>query len=270
MLASAVLLVATACDKGTQPAAPKKTTIATAPDKPRLTLIIPESTEWSQEQAAQHLADDAARLSAAIQLVRLAEVQPVWLPPELTDATVRRLRVLQLSDDLWALGFADRKADLVLHAPVLITADGTVTEVAGGTEEEALVLHASPDPDVFPHLLIAPGRVLIADADPQLALTLDYPLTVGFHRREQDGYPYLALMLRGDADWVEIAKYRWEPFELALAGPASDDMPDPPGGAFALDMEASPMLIPLGGVIPEPKPRRQEPPPDAGPSWNEA
>ena len=269
-MAAVLLLGTSACDKGTQPAAPKEPTIATEPDKPRLTLIVPESTEWSQEQALQHMADDDARVSAAIQLVRLAKVHPLWLPPQLTDATVSQLRVLQLSEDLWALGFADRRSELVLHAPVLIAADGSVTAIAGGTEEEALLLHASRDADVFPHLLIAPGRVLIAAANPEVALTLDYPMTVGFHRRERDGFPYLALMWRGDADWVEVAQYRWEPFELALAGPASDELPDPPGGAFALDMEASPMLIPVGGEIPEPKPRQQEPPPNAGPNWNEA
>lgn len=261
LAAVAVLLALIGCDRGDKPEKPPAVTERATESKPKLTLIAIESADWSRAEALGRLADEKSGISAAVRLVRLAEACPLCVPQEITDATAARLRVVQLSDTVWALGLADRRSERVLRAPVLIGADGEVTVVADGTEEEALTLHVSPDADVFPHLLISPWRVLLAEVPPRLALTLKSPDIVGFSRKEQEGYAYVGLMLHGEQGWVEVARYRWEPYELALAGPASDKLPDPPGGKFVLDMEASPLLIPEGGEIPEPDPIKQEPPP---------
>jgi len=84
--------------------------------------------------------------------------------------------------------------------------------------------------------------------------------------RSESGYPYVALLWRGSsaaedeegkagsAEPVEVARYTWDPWELAFTGPLSDKLPDPPGGLFELELEQSEALIPVGGVIPEPPP----------------
>ena len=124
-----------------------------------------------------------------------------------------------------------------------------------------MTLHVSKDADVFPHLLITPRRVLLAELPLEAGIELKSPATVGFAAREQEGYSYVGLMLHGERGWVEVTRYLWEPYELGLMGPAMDALPDPPGGKFQMNMEASPLLIPVGGEIPEPEPLDNEPPP---------
>jgi hypothetical protein len=226
-----------------------------APPPPRLTLLVPESADWTAAEAVTHLDDGRLAVSAAVRLVRLDEAEPLCVPEEFTDATASRLQVVPLADGLWALGLFDERDGAALHAPMLIDADGAVHILADGTEEELLVLRVSADADVYPHLLVAPRRVWLATVPPQLALTLDTPEEVGFRGWVAEGRGYVALMIGAGAGYEEVAQYYWEPYELAFQGPASDVLPDPPGGKFVLDMEQSPLLIPRGGEIPPPKER---------------
>jgi hypothetical protein len=62
---------------------------------------------------------------------------------------------------------------------------------------------------------------------------------------------------------VQVAQYRWDPYERMFFGPACDALPDPPGGTFELDIAASPLLQPVGGRIPAPPPIRPVPAPPA-------
>lgn len=259
-------LVCATCDCSEQPRPSPSAGAQRVP--PRLTLLAPGWTDWSAAEALERLADEKLGISAAVRLVRLTDIEPLCAPVALTDATVARLRLVRLAEDLWALGLTDRSSANVLHAPALIGPDGGVELVADGTEEEALTLHVSPDAEVFPHLLISPRRVLIAAAPPQLALTLQSPPIIGFARREQSGYGYVALLWHGETSWREVARYEWQPYELAFAGPASDKLPDPSDGKFVLDMDQSPLLIPVGGEIPEPTPRL--PPEEYRVPWDEA
>ena len=159
------LLAAAGCQRDeqqhtqTQPAPPAKAV------QPKLTVIAPESAEWSREEAVLLLPDEALGVSAAVRLVRLAEASPLCVPADLTDATARRLRLVPLADDLWALGLRARRNERVLHTPLLIGQGGAVYVVADGTEEEALLLHISANAEIFPHLLTSPERILLA-ADP--------------------------------------------------------------------------------------------------------
>ena len=239
---------------------PQSTTKPAEPQQPKLTLVVPESGDWSLEDALARLVDEQLGISAAVRLVRLAEVRPLCVPEELTDATVSRLRLIQLSGGTWALGVADRRSEHALHAPLLIDADGGVTVVTEGAEEELLTLHVSDDADIFPHLLITPRQVWIGKLPPELALTRKSPDVVGFEWREQEGFGYVGLMLAGAEGRVEATRYHWDPYEMGFTGPAADNLPDPPGGKFSLDMENSPLLIPMGGEIPEPEPIEAEPP----------
>lgn len=232
---------------------------------PALTLLAAESAEWSREQACANLADAKLGLSAAVRLVRLAKVSPLCLPAELTDAWVRRLRLVRLGEERWALGLADTRDTRRLRAPVVIAADGNVALLADGAEEELLVLHLAADPAVFPHLALLPDRVVLLREQVVDAITLAPEQRVRFELRRQQGYPYVGLILPQAGQAVEVARYTWDPDELMFAGPAIDKLPDPPGGKFEVDLDASKGLVPVGGEVPEPetqpaRPRR--PPPD--------
>lgn len=58
---------------------------------------------------------------------------------------------------------------------------------------------------------------------------------------------------------VEVARYKWDPYELTFSGPAVDKLPDPPGGKFELNIADSHYLVPVGGEIPEPPPPKPPP-----------
>lgn len=247
-----MMLLAAALLPGCRKPAEQPTTAPAAPEPPRLTLLSPGWEAWETAEAVERLSDEPTAVSAAVRIVRLAEAAPLCVPLNLTDSTARRLRVRKLADNLWALGIADPQREDILHAPLLLDTDAGVHVLAGGVEEELLTLHIAADADIFPHLLMSPQRVRIAALPPQLVMTRASPPLVGFQLRKQDGYPYVALMLPQPPVWAEVARYLWQPYELAFAGPAADALPDPPGGKFALDLKASPLLIPMGGEIPEP------------------
>jgi len=238
-------------------------------EPPKLTLLDADSVKWTRDEAVEHLADQKLAVSAAIRLVRLSEVDALCVPEILTDELVKQLRVVSLGEGVWALGLAVRGDMRALQAPVLIDAAGEAVVVADGTEEEVLLLHRSEDADVYPHVLISPLRVWVVNTvPPELALTLDAPPPIGFRAQTKDGLSYIGLMRHGADGWEELASYRWQPYEFMFAGPASDALPDPPGGKFELDMEQSPLLIPVGGEIPPPKPNRMPERPVFGPDWD--
>ena len=211
------------------------------------------------------MGDPKLGLSAAVRLVRLADVAALCVPAELTDAHVARLRLVELAPQRWALGLADAKDEHRLRAPALISADGDVTLVGDGVEEELALLYLSRDADVFPHLVILPHRVSLVGDELVTAIVLATCENVRFDLGNERGFSYVALLLTGWAKVVEVARYRWDPYELTFMGPAIDKLPDPPGGKFELDLEASRRLEPVGGEIPAPSPAPEPVP--AGNEW---
>ncbi len=231
------------------------------PPAPEPNPILPESETWSREQALEHLADETTRLSAAVRLVRLSETEPICVPDPLPDQLARRLRVAQLTESRWALGLAT-KTERRLAAPLLIEAGGEITIPAEGLEQELALLCLAEDPNLYPHLLFLPDRVLIIDDRQTHALYAQSPPGLRFDLVLENDYPYVKLFRRSvkpetdgrPGEWVELARYSWDPYELAFSGPLSDELPDPPGGLFLLDLELSEALIPVGGVLPDPQP----------------
>ncbi len=227
--------------------------------------LLPESEKWSREEALAKLADETARLSAAVRLVHLAEAAPLCVPDPLPSRIARRLRVVALSESLWALGWRTTDEER-LRSPVLIDAAGEVTLPLEGVEEEVALLCCAENAEVFPHVLLTPQRVMIVGDEPQSALMVKSPTGLKLELRSEGGYPYVALTWCGPGagrekegeaardEPVEVARYTWDPWDLAFSGPLSDKLPDPPGGLFELDLEQSAALIPVGGVIPEPPP----------------
>ncbi len=236
------------------------TTQAAKNTKPALTLIARDSLKWSREEACAKLADEKLGVSAAVRLVRLAEATPLCVPAELTDEHVRQLRLVRLSEQRWALGLADKQSEQRLRTPVLISTAGDVLLPAEGVDEELLVLCIAKDPDIFPHLLVLPERVLLIDEQIVPALVLDADQSVRFEPREHKGYPYIGLVLNRGGKLLEVDRYVWMTDELAFEGPAADKLPDPPGGIFRMDLKASKRFVPVGGQVPETKPIAPERP----------
>ncbi len=234
---------------------------ATRPARPVLTLIATESLQWSRSDACAKLGDEKLGVSAAVRLVRLVRASPLCVPEDLTDDLVRRLRLVALSPERWALGLAAGGDERRLRAPVLISADGEVTPLAEDVEEEVLVLHVAADADVFPHLAMLPDRVLVIDDEVSTAIALEPEQPARFELREQRGIPYVALVLLPPNSRDEVTRFAWEPYERVFMGPAADKLPDPPGGEFRVNLQASQRLVPMGGELPETRPV-PEPPPD--------
>ncbi len=231
--------------------------------EPERNPLLPESETWSREEALAQLTDDTTRLSAAVRLIRLAEALPLCVPDPLPVEIARRLRVVALSESRWALGLV-MPEERRLASPVLIDSDGEVTLPVEGIEEEVAVLCCAEDAELFPHLLFLPGEVFILGDELQPALVAKSPPGLRFDLRFENDYPYIALLWRtpptatdaaGEStpgEPIELARYKWDPWELAFSGPLCDKLPDPPGGLFELDLELSEALIPVGGVLPEP------------------
>lgn len=261
--------------------------------------LVDESADWTLETCLERLrsarGDDAEReqRSAAVQLVRLAKFSALAVPEPLPAEWGGTLHVAELADDRWCLGVQGGDARS-LGMPVLIDADGKVSSPASDAEEEAAQLFVSDDAEVFPHVLLTPTRVLLIEKAPRTALVAKSLGGARFdYRRREDKWPYIALVVPNRAPiapstsasasaeaserdaarpaFIEVALYRWDPDEQAFLGPANDKLPDPPGGKFELDLQASKALIPVGGdipdapappVVPVPKKPRVERPPD--------
>ena len=277
-----VLLTIDGCssdDEPREPAASQPTAKSTPPTpveppEPEPDPLLPESKAWSREDALAKLADEAARLSAAVRLVHLSQVAPLCVPDPLPPKIARRLRVVALSGSLWAIGLAAPDESRLL-APVLIDAKGAVTLPLEGVEEEIALLYVAQDAEIFPHLLIVPERVLTVGDELLVALVAKSPEGLLFELRHENAYPHLALIWHGPfamageespagtGEPVELARYNYDPYEFAFMGPLADKLPDPPGGLFELDLEQSQALIPVGGEIPEP-PKFEPPRPAEG------
>jgi len=246
-----------------QPAAEPATTQPAPKPEPDPNPLLPESETWSREEALAQLTDDTTRLSAAVRLIRLAEALPLCVPDPLPVKIARRLRVMALSESRWALGLVTSKEQR-LASPVLIDLTGEVTSPVEGIEEEVALLCCAEDAEIFPHLLFLPGEVFILGDELQPALVAKSPPGLRFDLLFENDYSYVALLWRTPptatdtarestpGEPVELARYKWDPWELAFSGPLCDKLPDPPGGLFELDLELSEALIPVGGVLPEP------------------
>lgn len=298
-LAAALLAIA-ACDKpptATQPVATPATSSSPAPPsepivQPPKSPILAESLSWSKEIAIQKLtsaaSDDAARISAAVRLIRLEENQPALLPEPLSDRDASRLRILGLGEFGWALGREGLDMNR-LATPVLIRATGEVLTPLDGAEEEVSQLVRSTDEDRFPHLLLTPTRVLLIGEEVRPAIVAKDLNGARLDHRIHDDNPVIAIEVRpsagGDAtsraasepssvpasgpagEPVIVATYYWDRLESAFVGPGSDRLPDPPGGFFELDLEQSQALVPVGGELkpieappPQKRPESTDPP----------
>lgn len=234
-------------------AADAQPTSAAAPLDP----ILSASHQWTVAEALERLADDAAAPSAALRLVRLAGLKIRELPEPLPADVAARLRVHVLPNALRIVGIADADDAQRVHTPLIIDADGGVRPPGDGA---AWTLHLADDPDIFPHLLIGPQRVLNAAELHEAALLLASPADLAFDLRRTDGYPYVALLLPGEGAAIEVGRFAWEPYERAFVGPAVDRLPTPPGGVFRMDLRESAALQPVGGLIEEPDPLNKPPP----------
>lgn len=273
------------------PAQPAIAQSAAPPPEP--SPLVPASADWSLEQALESLAseDPDSRLSAAVRLVRLAELEALCLPPEASAAWLRRLRVVALGEERWALGVAAPGGETILRAPVLIDAEGGVALPVSGFEEELALLWCPRDSDPLPPLIILPTRILVVDQEIEPAIIAKSLPSLRFDIARNSRLPKLVLRLThtpapqpstaqppaGDAKppvaetpaapdkavmpapGQIVAEYSWDFYERMFAGPQADTLPDPPGGRFELDLAASPLLLPIGGETPEALPADQPP-----------
>lgn len=230
-----------------------------------LTLIPAASADWPAEFAGSQLQSAENGLAAALRLVELGSAAALCRPEPITDATVRLLRLLRLTDEWYAIGFADAANSRRLRAPVLVSVGGQARQVADGAEEEASTLHISADADVFPHLVLLPHRVVILGPEPQTAIELKRGSGLRFSLADEDGVAYVALRRTTAAKGLEVARYTWDPYELQFTGPARDKITEnsEAGGevdVFELDLKLSERLVPRGGLIPKVEPLPNNPP----------
>lgn len=222
---------------------------------------LPAFSEWSREEAVAHLGDELTRLEAAVRLVRLSNVTPHWLADRPTGAAATRLSVLPVSEEYWAIGLAVLGRTGRLLDPVFIDGRGHVSATPASEEPGAWLLCVSDAPEYFPHVLIHRFGVWSVGARRE-ALVVGRKLSgVHFDVRERDGLRRLVLVLAepgadqrasgpGPREPVVVAEYRWDVVEQVFVGPAVDKLPDPPGGRFELDVDASVGLLPVGGGTP--------------------
>lgn len=207
---------------------------------------------WSRDAALTRLNEPNLAVPAAIRMVRLAEAEPLCVPDTLTDAALDALRVYEVGASSYALGLADTHHAERLRAPVFFDSEGGVTLPTSGVEEELLVLHLG-DTASFPHVVFSPRRVWIIEESLTPAIVLEPDAPVRFDVvREPEG-EVLVLVAHGADGDQPVARYVWSVAEHAFFGPAAMDLPDPPGGAFEVDLQRSPRLEPVGGRMPKPK-----------------
>lgn len=257
--ASIVVLLAAAC--GERPAAPAAasrpagstpaTQTAAAPASPGEFQSLPESTHWSADEAFARLNDKspAVTLSAALRLLALSELAPACMPPVPTEAFAAHLRVVELSESAYVFG--REAAPGHLACPVLLLSPGTAQALYDADEGSA-GFFVSNDVDLFPHVLVAGGAVRIVVDELRDAIVAAELGPARFTVLREDRGNCVALVLPAEPPNPprEVARYRWDPFELMFMGPASDALPDEVGGRFEIDLHRSPALVPVGGEIP--------------------
>lgn len=267
--------------------------------------IVAESSEWSAEEALANLGDAQLGVSAAVRLAELTGAGGPYTSTPLQADFARKLRLVELGDGCFALGQVDSASERRLHDVLVMDSAGNVTRVnegkktgiehrvdvrdpvrnvsdevdpaktsrigskreSGDASGGPFVLNVSRDSEVFPHLFIGPKSVFLAPRIDSPALTLKLPDSLRFELKEESLHSYLALILnREGGGVVEVARYNWDPFEAMFQGPAADKLPDPPGGRFELDVDASERLQPVGGEISDPDPVKPEKPVRKDPS----
>lgn len=255
------------CSKPTAPPPATTQPTSTSAASARDVTVDPERIplargwdSWSRDEALARLAADQDAISAALRLVRLAEARSPATDEPLSAATVRGLRVLRVGEQRWAIGSAG-PAPREIRSPLVIESTGVVARPMDDPGEATLFV--AEDPEVFPHLLVDRTSVTIYGDAPRRALTLKTGEALHFEVRTRNEFPYVSLALTehsDDGQPIQAAEYRWDPFELAFAGPLSDKLPPPHEGRFELDLAQSRALIPVGGEIevkPADPPKRQ-------------
>ena len=250
------------CNKPEPPPASQPTSVpASQPvaSQPAVTqpvaALLPASYEWTITEALSHIGDADAAVSAAVRLVRLGQAEEPCLPEKLSPELFDRLVVLPVEPYGWVLG-RETETSTKLAAPILITLIGEITIIGDCDDLAGSAAFVADDPEVFPNLLLTPGEVAIVGERIIHAIVADDLAGLSFAHVDNEGYPFVVLSRpgEGEAPPREVARYTWDPYELAFMGPVCDVLPNPPGGEFKIDLPASEALIPVGGKLPEPPP----------------
>lgn len=222
-----------------------------------------EARAWPRQVALERLDDDATAVAAALRLVELDGARPLIAAPPTPASLAVRLRVVKLGEGGWVLGASRGAGPRVdLQSPALIRPDGSIASLCAFGEEELARLCWSEDVERFPHLIVAPRRVLQLDADSGQTS----PLVVGddldgarFDFDATKSPPEIVLVVDAQpappadatarARPVEVARFVWDALEQLFVGPAADAFTDPLAGRFTLDLHHSPGLLAVGGQV---------------------
>ena len=252
----------------TQPAATPATASSPAEPSAASAAAVPLPAgwdQWTRDEALSRLSQEDSAVSAALRLVRLAEVVTTLAPAELTATHLKSLRVMRVTERQFVFGFAT-DVDRLLRAALLIGADGAVTRLVEGDDEPFARFYVSQDAEVFPHLVVQPDRVTIWGEVRRVALVLKSGSGLRFDVHMHNEYPFVGLFTGLADSPTEATRYRWDPYELAFIGPQTDKLPPPAEGVFELDLSESQALVPEGGAIEPPKPIENKPPPQKQPT----
>lgn len=227
---------------------------------------VPESANWSAAEAFAGLHDPSSAItrSAALRLLRLSDLAPVCLPAVISADLAERLRVVALSESLYVFGREVSPGQLA--CPVLLRTPGVAQLPNAAADADSAELFVSDDVDLFPHVLVNPGTVRIVGDELRDAIVASRLGPARFTVLREDHRSCVALVLPAAPPDKprEIARYRWDPYELMFMGPASDAFPGDVGGRFEIDLHRSSALVPVGGEIPasapNPPPRTEDRP----------
>ena len=264
LLAIGVLVALFGCDP-TEPATPMSQPVVpvaeqTEPEPPPPPPpALPEGMqEWTRADALQKLAQSEDAVERRGGAIRLAQLN-AQLPEQLSDDFVRRLGVSKLGDRGWGLGVsldsvgAD-DALTPLQMPVLLEVDGTPVQL--DYYADLAILYPNPAEGRLPDLLVTPTQVFVGmDEGWQPALGAGDLRGGWFTWDYNDGFPNVYVQ-HPEADERVIARYNWDVYETTFMGPLMQKAPD---GLMALDLNRSPLLIPVGGHVPRVEAAEREP-----------
>lgn len=242
-----VLVMVAGCSRSASPSS-----------QPAAEPLQPASLNWSKAEAAAHLHDSEAAISAAVRLVRLSGVTAVCVPEVLRPDVFAHLTVVSVGEQL-ALGFAQDTQRKRVVAPVLIDRAGEVTApIAWDHQPEYAVLVRSDDPNEFPNVIVLPREVWLLRPGPQRAIMAK---SMGKGRfdviQDRRGISLAIVVEAPQADGSTRrrvgARFRWDGTEEMFVGPGANKYPEPPGGEYELDVEESPKLVAVGGIVSEPE-----------------